>query len=314
MNSRQHEIIKHIWYQINRLQLVLPMTTVCTSHTHHWHILDFDLAACVHCGYMHQCSTNIIDTNVKTSGCDVTFNQEQETVCIITGLCVRPCHYVCNEYTENINLTQTSLIQHKKNIFKIRNMKKKKKFRYPISQNINQSICHGINSECASLYYIQMIADEILCSEKWVQCIRHEYEHTLQRYRKKIMHIIKTKSIRNLESLIGITTQHMKLVPRIWQAHIQYRQNISNQCAAAIYNHICVFDAMYTNVVTQTKCRHFIVGLLFLLRVGMFIGDTRILPSIPNLTYIMPKVSCCTFPSHVPITVLYYVKIRVFFV
>jgi len=144
--------MEKIWTQI-RSPFVLP-TLLCGKmkhQSHLWEVFDFGCAGCLICGHVHVCVCNAADiSTAASSACLLQLNDENETICTITGLCVRTVTYSEREYVATVHFDEIVPVKSKAHVgtklpsavtdcVKKRVIKKRKKFRYPLNVQLPSS-------------------------------------------------------------------------------------------------------------------------------------------------------------------------------
>lgn len=142
--------------------------------------------------------------------------------------------------------------------------------------------------------YIQ----EILCTQKWIHSMKGD-EGKLT----KKKHTLLLKTLKNHKnSNPGVLPILPNIFCTMWKelgglritdssASSEERSAIAEWCTNAICMHISLLNNIYNGIITKPKLREATIGLLYLMRNGIIMHGTVILPKLPRLVAILPPES-----------------------
>lgn len=223
-------------------------------HTCKWMVFDSGVAGCVLCGNIHQCAS---------SNCEHVTLTEDSFVCNITGVCINrfiPDEY--NEYTDTTMPCQESI-----------HMKTNDETSFNIA--VKSNVKHFLK---------QLLLSENACKNWKAETFKHKktthVEHLFTNALKK-----KKCMVRACEQIIMQDNQN---------------QNTFNRCER---EKLCKLSEKYiVYLLLQTinmphlsirisEIRNHTVGLLYLMRFGIYVYDLCILPALPDLIKYLPRES-----------------------
>jgi len=109
------------------------------------------------------------------------------------------------------------------------------------------------------------------------------------KFAKQLASVVKCNQYSTLPNLLAATAMQYNLAPRYSGIVTSLHKRVSSECAQAIVRHLRTFQVLYSTLMTQSKFRSFVVGLMFLMRKGVFIYDIQLLPCVRNLVHIIPR-------------------------
>lgn len=227
---------------------------VCLCWENVWQGIDIDMAGCKMCGTVHDCQ-NSGGCMLETDNCS--------SVCTITGYCVAERVYADTEFTDTVIL--------------VSNDSPKPKF-----------------VEYEAVY---MHISKILCSEDARQCLEQEktkVSQKLQYLMYKVMREEKQlcRGVPNLfkvMTLLAAKSQNIRICP--CEFDIDKRVPIAKSAAKSVTRLICALHNIYPTMFKLMRVDIIVVGLLYLMRSGLVLHGTTILPCIQDLNRLLPLES-----------------------
>lgn len=281
----------------------------------------------IHICHGHNTVLHEPDNSIDKAPCIVSVEHDAD-VCIVTGLCMHSIrfseHEVAADFLEvkNISHPKLSPATHpkiKNNNFKSRNKSFKSMNKTTqnatntnclMQQNVNIIAPHTNQSYsmvegCCVLDYasIHAVCRNILCSQAVKHCFEKEREKLSSRVRTSLMKHVRhlKKKTRNNEpihvlSIIGDVAADLfnyRLVAfeskSLMHSLDETRDNIAEICAHIITTFINNANNIIKNFMYNVSPKTFIVGVLYLLRVGLTAHHIVLLPEQRILTHILPS-------------------------
>lgn len=251
----------------------------------HWDVLDVDLAGCRLCGRAHFCSARPADVEAvrapynSTPGrarrenvdcaCE-TVQCEGHSVCAITGYCTRETRFADDEYVDTATLPPE-----------------------PAPREVTP-LEEG---------EVRRYVDALLCSERSRRCFEHEntrvdakvsavFLHLLREF--KTEHPARAPDACRLVGELARRTLNVRVCPPGFDA--EYRAEIAAAAARAISGLVHTATRLCPALLSQTRRQTLVVGLLYLMRSGLTVHDTCLLPRLAALQELLPLESY--LPQH----------------
>ena len=289
------------------LRYPFPIPMACTRSdanvghqcTKSWEVIDIDIAGCVLCGRIHICGTHQTDsaqaplidhaptltrpkakdsrttkkpnpkpppkpnaTTAKTNCTTVT--EAGFTICSITGYCLNSQEYLDSEYTDTVTIEYQSSPKR-----------------------------HKIDHDTVLLY-----TREILCSRSSEDCLRHENMKLDNRIQNIMFRILKEHKYTNAgkaPNLCTVTTKIAHHIPNTRICHMNFEKDIreatASFCANAITRLMTTLHQLCPHLLHENKTAYIVTGLLYLMRSGLNIHGTTMLPMEPSLQLLLPPES-----------------------
>lgn len=239
----------HVWRLLVG-HFVLPPE--CQQHhVCDWVVLDTGLAGCRVCGSVHSCADNACRR----------FVTEDSEVCDITGLCVRACNFVETCFSDNVIVDC-------------------KAEDYTAADRVRD--CMGNVREVVQEALVYRVAREC-----------HAAEH--RRAAAKVTAIASNYASHELRPSNNIcdAVEHVALhvcraLPAALHAFdLPLRQRVASRCATNIERALSVCVTTFNMQMREQEVEWFALGLLFLMRRGVFVGQTCALPREPDLLHLL---------------------------
>ncbi len=72
---------------------------------------------------------------------------------------------------------------------------------------------------------------------------------------------------------------------------LESRKKICTWCAETVHRHLCLMNSMCDGIISDQRLHNTTVGLLYLLRNGIIVHDTVVLPKLQVLDVVLPLES-----------------------
>lgn len=256
-----------VWRNI-RAPFCLPRHNVV--HVCQYEKIDIDICGCTHCGWVHVCSVHVED-KYKLRQCQdvVDFDTncqkeltEENIVCLKTGFCLPLSLYSTLEFSDTVSL--------------------------PTPCSPKRTIQHKHD-------YVRMCIQEMLCSCKALRCWKHETNllyHKLKTCFSKVMKRYSCTHQDYMPNYCDIVCMYANASKRLKVTTTRYdrdvRMQIVHNCSVAVSRIIHILLVVAKDVIATVKEEILIVGLLYLMRSGLVIGNMSILPKLQLLETLLP--------------------------
>lgn len=255
--------LHEIWRRV-RGPFLLPQC-VCL-HDGHWEPYDFGQAGCRRCGARHHCDSG---------QCSVETSHEGQDICTITGLCL-----------SMLNLSDMEVVESSGGFVS-----------REVLDNTYKNSSHPGDHQWLEEQVYQGV-HHILCSEAWSACREVE----VLRYSEKCAAIM----IRHLKSFKQHDKGRLPIMPNlvaqfyeeinstpavVGEVSALQRAEMCAICVRVIIQQIKLLQLVQPSLMQAQRIQGVIVGLLYLLRVGVTCKGICVLPRIAHLTKILPSES-----------------------
>ena len=232
------------WWTTHRQPFIL-CTAALGVHQCRWEVIDSGVAGCLVCGFIHKCSAG---------KCRDVSEIEDGLVCNVTGVVVRACRYLEDEFRDTVNVGVAS-----------GNVYTDADFQVPV------------------LEYVQFL----LCSKQAQLSFRSDVVRAYSRlYTRLIANLVdKTCVLRALEMAVVAT------IPCMRQYNTKIRQTTAVQCSFYIERLLAICRKIDKNCVKRAEFQAFVLGVLYLMRSGLTAYDVCLLPKTDNLKECLPYES-----------------------
>jgi hypothetical protein len=243
--------LEQIWVRLRR-----PFRYPKGGHECKWERFDADRAGCVLCGKLHKCSNGLAECT-----CPLAESEEGGHVCLITGLCI-PEVRVGNQYVDHVMFENTDY--------------------------------HKLQDE-AVYERVYGIVYRILSSNPTIACKQMEKQKFSQKRKQILWRILKNKKKMNpyqLPCMLNVVSELAKELPQCPLANSQNAclETLVQKCTANITNCIAQIHRMgYKKIYHGTKFQGIVIGMLYMSRVGLRVGDIFNLHAIAHLDNFLPS-------------------------
>jgi hypothetical protein len=200
---------------------------------------------------------------LQPSGCPVVVD-EGFTICSITGFCLDSREYADSEFMDTVTINMV-----------------------PSPRQ------HIVNYDIVLLY-----TRDILCSEKSEACLLNENRKLNNRIQSTVYRILKEHKYNNagqIPNLCVITAktahriQNVRICPHTFD--VESRERVACSCAKAITRLMMALYRVCPHTISLNKVAYIVTGLLYLMRSGLNMHCTTILPVEPMLQQYLPPES-----------------------
>ena len=234
----KQEILIHLW-RLLKQPFTLPPDTRHT-HTCMWKAIDAGLLGCTLCGNIHACNA---------LQCRDVIENDDGTVCALSGVYIRDKQYSKTEYQDTVNWTDGKLSH-----------RVVEETMYSDIKSIFHSLL--LSDVARALYYKQ----RIMLTTRWHQQYKRMSNNVLLWCTSLLLETQKNTSTFD-------TSQRRQMVALA-----------SKQC----FNVLMTLITQFGMLVKANEIQHIAVGLLYLMRAGIQVRNTKILPLIPGLRHMLP--------------------------
>lgn len=256
--------VDHIWLRLRR-----PFRYPNAGHACSWERYDADRAGCVLCGALHKCSGSMIDCE-----CPLAETDEGGHVCLITGLCTSEVRAASREFVDS------ACFDH---------------IEQPLADD------EGVHDRVSAI-----IRHFLTCS-KTVACRRLEQEKYNLRTRQTFWRVLKQRKRDHpyaLPCLCSVVAEVAHSEQTQFQGtramgcdgpdeHIQYStlvERVVHSSAANISNCILQIHRMgFRKLCQGGKFQNMIVGMLYMSRTGLHVGELFRLPVVRDVQELLPS-------------------------
>ena len=254
--------IDHIWLRLRR-----PFRYPKAGHTCSWERYDADRAGCVLCGALHRCSGSMI-------GCECPLVETDECghVCLITGLCISEVRAACTEFVDNVCFER--------------------------QQESRELDDEGMHDKVTSTI------QTFLTSNKTISCRKQEHEKYSQRTKQAFWRVLKQRkrdhpySLPCICSVVAEVAHSEQLQqfhgPRIINHDDPRYSTLVDQVVHASAANIagCIMQIQrmgFRKIYQGGKFQSMIIGMLYMSRTGLHVGDLFRLPAVRGVHELLPS-------------------------
>ncbi len=151
---------------------------------------------------------------------------------------------------------------------------------------------------CADANVIRCIVANILASNVTRSCLQIEnlrIQQRLQTLSVRVFKDFKARQTGRLPNLVLITTDIARRMQgiRICPLHfdVQLRRSVTDRCTAFLTRMINSLFLVCPTLLQATRFEYLVIGLLYLMRVGLSMNGVCLLPTVPELTLLLPLES-----------------------
>jgi hypothetical protein len=250
------ELVGETWRRLRR-PFAIPRLlhgTVCKNHEA-WEAIDIDLSGCRRCGEIHDCQTEK-DCVLEVDNCS--------TVCTITGFCVKEKMFAETEFADTVILQRGSSS--------------------PRSRQVEYEM-------------VLMHVSSVLCSDDARQCLAQENARVSQKLQHLFYRILKeyklgghrVPNLCSLAAALAARARSVRMCPIVFD--LGKRMQVSRVAAKAITRLACALTNVYPDIFRLMRIDLVVIGLLYLMRSGLVLHGVTVLPSHPELTWLLPLES-----------------------
>ena len=250
----------HVWLRLRR-----PFRYPKAGHACSWERYDADRAGCVLCGSLHKCSGSMVDCK-----CPLAETDEGGHVCLITGLCIAEVRSACCEFVDNVCFDHT-----------------------PEPRVLGDE---GMHEKVAA------IIRHFLTSSKTVSCRRLEQEKYNLRSKQAFWRVLKQRKRDHpyaLPCLCSVVAEvaHSEQIQfqglRRCPDSPEYNdlvERVVHKSSANISTCILQIHSMgFRKICQGGKFQSMIVGMLYMSRAGLHVGELFRLPSVRDVQELLPS-------------------------
>ena len=255
--------IDHIWWRLRR-----PFRYPKAGHSCSWERYDADRAGCVLCGALHVCSGSMIGCK-----CPLFETDDSGHVCLITGLCIPEVRAAHSEFVDNVCFDR----------------------QYEGASDVDDE---GVHDKVSS------IIRAFLTSSKTIMCRKQEYEKYRQRTKQAFWRVMRQRkrdhpySLPCLCSVVAEVAHLENLQP--FQCLKSMRcenvestalvEQVINASSANIAGCILQIQRMgFRKLYQGGKFPSMIIGMLYMSRTGLHVGDCFKLPAVRDVHELLPS-------------------------
>lgn len=257
MCCRKHRAhVGEVWRRLRApFKLPIQLHDVICKQKEAWEAIDIDLAGCKNCGIIHDCQSE--------KDCVLEVG-EACTVCTITGFCVREKVYADTEFADTVMLGT------------------------------------GESSPKSNLVEYEMVymhVSKILCSDDARQCLEQEKARVAGRLQHLCYRILKDHKMEGrgvpnmctLACMLASRSRTIRMCPISFD--LEHRVEVAKTASQAITRLACALINVYPGMFRLMRMDLVVVGLLYLMRSGLVLHGVTVLPSNPELAWLLPLES-----------------------
>lgn len=229
-----------------------------------WERIDADCAGCLLCGCVHICKQYTKNSQHGITYACVIEETEENTVCAITGYCVRNIAYTYKEYVDTVALDTDKKQTHKNTDFD------------DVFPYVFETLCSDTARNCHNI-------EEVRTNTR------------IQQIMFKLLREFKIKYSGTLPNIIEIVTL---LSDKLHNARmcktafdITRRTELCQLCTKYTCRLLYILRRTRNETLTNMKMHTIVIGVLYLMRSGLVLHDLTILPQIPQLVNYLPLES-----------------------
>lgn len=222
-----------------------------TWHKCDWEMIDFGLAGCRLCGSIHCCSADI---------CEDTCQEDDHLVCTISGLCLRPA-IATEEFMDTCIPTHN-----------------------PQMDSNDQA--HSRNAS------VELYVQELLHSDQAYKVFALQKQKVLEKIARSMqVYLNANKDKIDVLKAMSQGVEEAIIRPVAYEYDAQKRMRLVAQCVANILQILSAGSPTFKLNIKTNDFRNTVFGLVYLLKQGIYIGASCVIPSIPELDLYLPNES-----------------------
>ena len=251
MKPQPLHCLEQIWVRLRR-----PFRYPKAGHTCKWERFDADRAGCLLCGALHKCSDGL-----AMCKCPLVESEEGGHVCLITGLCI-PEVRVGNQFVDHATFESSE------------------------SQNLHDE---AIYERVYGVIY------RVLSSNPTLACKQMERQKYTQKNRQILWRVLKQKKKLcpyQLPCMLSVVSELVQESPPCPSGTLQEAslESLVQKCAANITQCIAqIYRMGFKKVCQGTKFQGIVIGMLYMSRVGLQVGELFTLHPVKNLDNFLPS-------------------------
>ena len=238
MSVSKQQLPVQIWHLLKQ-PFVLPSAG---SHTHVcvWKSIDAGLLVCELCGHIHACSD---------LRCNEVIENDDGSVCALSGMYIREKQYLATEYQDTVNLTDGKLSH--------------RIIEETVYEDIKCIFNRLLISEFAEMLYLKQHIELIT---RW--------HHQLKRQSKHM--------------ILWCAALLQEAQRNVHKFDYHERAHVASLASKQCYNVLVSLVTQFGMCVKSNEVQELAVGLLYLMRSGIQIQGYQILPVIACLRHMLP--------------------------
>jgi hypothetical protein len=251
--------IDQVWRRLRS-----PFRYPQAGHSCSWERYDADRAGCVLCGALHRCSESMINCT-----CPLAETNEGGHVCLVTGLCISEVRSARCEFVDSVCFDQP-----------------------------NEPVIfddEGVHDKVAA------IIRHFLTSNKTVVCRRRDQEKHNLRAKQAFWRVLKQRKRENPYTLPCLCSVVAEVVhseslsisnPNLNQfgpLYTELVERVVHKSAANIASCIMQIQKMGFKKILGGKFQSMIVGMLYMSRTGLYVGNVFRLPAVRDVKGLLPS-------------------------
>ena len=254
-----------VWLRFRR-----PFRYPKAGHACAWERYDADRAGCTLCGALHRCSGSMVGCE-----CPLVDTEDGGHVCLITGLCMSEVRVASCEFVDSVCFEQP--------------------------QESRPMEDEGLHDRVAS------VIRNFLTSEKTARCLRTEQEKYALRTRQAFWRVLKQRKrdhpytlpclcsvvaeVAHSEQMQQFQGFHLRGAGAMdCREHAELVQRVIHTSAVRITSCIRQISRMGFKKIHQSgKFQSMVVGMLYMSRTGLRVGELFCLPAVHNVQELLPS-------------------------
>ena len=255
--------MEQVWQHLRR-----PFRYPQAGHPCSWERFDADKAGCLLCGALHKCNGSMIGCK-----CPLAETTEGGHVCLITGLCISEVRSARCEFVDNVYFEQSAA---------------------PITFDDE-----GVHDKVAS------VIRHFLTSKKTVLCRRRDQEKHNLRAKQVFWRVLKKRkrdSPYTLPCMCSVVAEvacsdsfsnsfsNTSIFNKFQNPNSELVERVVHKSAANIASCIMQIQRMGFKKIHQGgKFQSMIVGMLYMSRTGLYVGNVFRLPVVRDVRGLLPS-------------------------
>lgn len=254
-------VLDAIWRRLRR-----PFRYPQAGHACAWERYDADRAGCLLCGALHRCSESMADCR-----CPLVESDDGGHVCLITGLCIAEVRTSTTEYVDHVVFDSPGPRE--------------------------------FSAEDEGVYErVYSTVHWFLSSGGTVECRRQERERYAQKTRQAVWRALrqrKKEAPYSLPCMCGVVAEVALVEQLSLSGHGQQRglepapalvEGVVQRSAASITACLLQIQRMgFRKIAQGNKFQSMVVGMLYMSRAGLRVGDLFHLPALPCIKDLLPS-------------------------
>lgn len=242
-----------IWHRLRR-----PFRYPQAGHACHWERYDADRAGCVKCGALHRCSGSMIGCQ-----CPLAEADDGGHVCLITGMCVPEVRTSCTEFADCV------VFESQEQEFSCEDAGVLERA---------QAVIHAFLTSCGTAHCLRQE------QEKGAQKLRQAFWRALKRRKKEEPHRLPCVC-----SVVAEVAQS-EFAPSLPEESPLSLEQMVQRCASSVACCILQIHRMgFRKACQGGKFRGMVIGMLYLSRTGLRVGELFHMPAIPGIRALLPS-------------------------